>query len=52
MTESQFLISKKMWDDGMLIQEAFPFLTAEEREFLMTGTPPHVWDEMFAEVES
>jgi len=33
--------------NGELIQEAFHFLNAGEREFLMTGTPPHVWDEMF-----
>ena len=47
MTETQFRISKKMWDEGMLIQDAFPFLTADQREFLMTGTPPEVWDAMF-----
>ncbi len=31
-------------DLGALIQEAFFFLTADEREFIMTGTPPHVWE--------
>ena len=34
------------------IQDAFPHLHAWEREFIMTGTPPHVWEEMFAEQES
>lgn len=29
------------------IQNVAPMLTAGEREFLMTGTPPSVWDEMF-----
>lgn len=33
--------------NGALIQNAFPYLTAGEREFLLTGTPPDVWDEMF-----
>jgi len=47
MTETEFRISKKMWDEGMLIQDAFPCLNADQREFLMTGTPPQVWDAMF-----
>ena len=47
MTETQFRISKKMWDEGALVQDAFPFLNADQREFLMTGTPPQVWDAMF-----
>jgi hypothetical protein len=50
MSESQFLIAKSMWDNGALVQDAFPFLSADEREFLMTGTPPEVWDELFAEM--
>lgn len=29
------------------IQVVAPQLTAEEREFFITGTPPHVWDKMF-----
>lgn len=32
---------------NQLIQEAFPHLTAEEREFLMTGLTPEEWDEAF-----
>jgi hypothetical protein len=36
--------------EGALIQEAFPYLNADEREFIMTGTPPHIWEQMFAEV--
>jgi hypothetical protein len=30
------------------IQNVVPMLTASEREFLMTGTPPSVWDAMFS----
>jgi hypothetical protein len=31
-----------------VIQSAFSYLDADQREFVMTGTPPHVWDEMFS----
>jgi hypothetical protein len=33
------------WQNGMLIQDAMPNLTADEREFLITGLLPHEWDE-------
>ena len=36
------------WKAGMLIQEAMPQLSAEEREFLMTGITPAEWDSVFA----
>lgn len=52
MTEQEFGDAYAKWRNGALIQEAFFFLTADEREFIMTGTPPHVWNEMFAEQES
>lgn len=34
---------------GILIQDAFPFLTADEREFMLTGILPEEWDAMFGE---
>jgi|TARA_R110000787_G_scaffold268494_1_gene375038 hypothetical protein len=34
------------WKDGMLIQDAMPNLTAEHREFIMTGTTPEDWSKM------
>ena len=49
MTASQYYDAREKWNKGALIQDAFFFLTADEREFIMTGTPPHVWEEMFAE---
>jgi hypothetical protein len=52
MNEEQFFSASMKWQNGALIQDAFSFLTDEEREFIMTGTPPHVWNEMFAEQES
>lgn len=35
------------WTSGVLIQNAFPHLNADEREFLMTGIMPETWDDMF-----
>jgi hypothetical protein len=37
------------WLSGVLIQNAMPHLTADEREFIMTGITPDVWKELFAE---
>lgn len=37
--------------DGMLIQKAFPYLTADEREFILTGMTAKEWDELFNEEE-
>ena len=33
----------------MFIQDAFPMLPANHREFLMTGITPEEWDAMFPE---
>lgn len=35
------------WWAGEFIQDAFPMLTADEREWLMSGYCPRCWDEMF-----
>ncbi len=35
------------WRDGALIQNAFPTLSADEREFLLTGCTPEEWVEIF-----
>ena len=35
------------WQNGMLIQNAMPNISAEEREFIMTGITPKEWDELF-----
>ena len=36
---------------GMHIQDAFPFLTPDEREFLLTGMTSEEWAELFGETE-
>tara|TARA_R110002153_G_scaffold225641_1_gene378281 strand:- start:34 stop:225 length:192 start_codon:yes stop_codon:yes gene_type:complete len=33
------------WKDGMLAQDAMPSLSADEREFVMTGITPYEWKE-------
>lgn len=42
-------IAYKAWQGGQFVQDAFPNLTANEREVLMTGICPKCWDEMFKE---
>jgi hypothetical protein len=35
----------------ILVQEIEPLLSANDREFLLTGILPHEWDELFGENE-
>jgi len=37
------------WQNGMHIQYAMPNLTADEREFFITGHTPETWDALFPE---
>ena len=39
------------WQDGELAQNAFPYLSADEREMLISGICPTCWDEMFGSNE-
>jgi hypothetical protein len=36
------------WEDGELVQNAFPYLSADEREMLVSGICPTCWDKMFS----
>ena len=36
------------WESGTLIQDAMPNLSADEREFILTGILPEEWDELFS----
>ena len=47
ITTDQFL----SWIDGSLIQDVMPNISADEREFIMTGITPDEWDAMFGEDE-
>ena len=35
------------WQAGELVQNVFPHLSADEREFIMTGITAQEWDEEF-----
>jgi len=35
------------WQNGTLIQDAFPELNADQREFIMTGITAESWDNAF-----
>jgi len=35
------------WEAGTLIQDAMSHLTADQREFIMTGITPSEWDGLF-----
>lgn len=37
------------WKNGMLIQDAMPHLSLDDREFLISGVLPDVWDREFKE---
>ena len=39
------------WNAGLLIQDAFPWLTADEREFIKTGITDAEWKEAFGDFE-
>lgn len=39
------------WQGGKLAQDAFPYLSSDEREMLISGTCPECWDKMFSEEE-
>ena len=37
------------WASGELIQNAFPNLSPDEREFLKTGITPEEWEQLYRE---
>lgn len=38
---------KKYEEEGVYIQAAFPYLKAEQREFLISGCSPTGWQQLF-----
>lgn len=38
------------WQAGTLIQNAMPDLSADDREFLMTGVTPEEWNAQFGDI--
>lgn len=40
------------WEKNMtLVQDAFPHFTPDQREFLISGSTPDEWNELFSEEE-
>lgn len=37
----------RAWQEGKHAQDAFPYLSANEREMLISGICPTCWDNMF-----
>lgn len=37
------------WQNGELVQNAFPYLTPAEREFIISGVLPGEWDTLFSD---
>tara|TARA_R110002126_G_scaffold83924_1_gene204424 strand:- start:659 stop:859 length:201 start_codon:yes stop_codon:yes gene_type:complete len=37
------------WKSGVLIQDAMPDLSADDREYIMTGMTPEDWDKLNSE---
>lgn len=52
---NEVVIEEKDWYDwqfnAVLAQDAFPYLTADERELLISGICPDCWGGMFGEEE-
>jgi len=44
---ADFELAYNNWKNGMLIQNAFPTLTVNQREFILTGMSPDEWEDMF-----
>jgi hypothetical protein len=39
----------RRWQKGEFVQKAFPYLSTDDRERLISGTCPTCWDELFPE---
>ena len=51
LTVEQFTIGEMGRDQGALIQNVYPQLNADEREFLITGITPELWTKIFGSSE-
>jgi len=48
---AQMQAGKDAYESGLLMQVAFPFLTDDRREFLMSGLSGEEWEQIFGEGE-
>jgi len=51
MSELEFRLAYIEWERGLMIQDAFPNLYAEEREFIKTGITPELWNTVLGSIE-
>jgi hypothetical protein len=47
ITAEQMSQGYEAYQQGKLVQEAFPFLSPDQREFLISGLTPEEWAEIF-----
>jgi hypothetical protein len=48
LTEEEFAAKELIRENtGALIQNVYPNLTADQREFIKTGITPELWNKMF-----
>jgi hypothetical protein len=45
------MIDMAAYEDGALIQDAFPYLTIGQRELMLTGINDEMWGDMFGDEE-
>lgn len=48
MLEDEYNKGLNAYNEGAFIQEAFPSLSADQREQIISGTHPECWIEMFS----
>jgi hypothetical protein len=51
LTEEAFEEGMRLYSKGALIQDAFPTLSAADREFVLTGITTEEWDHAFGPAE-
>lgn len=51
LSKSEFEWREMSWIQGTLIQNAFPMLTNDQREYIMSGITPNEWIATFGEDE-
>lgn len=51
ITEAELLAWRRQGASAPYIQDAFPHLTADEREFILTGVTPQEWEAAFGGLE-
>jgi hypothetical protein len=45
------MVDLAAYEDGALIQDAFPYLTSGQRELILTGINDEMWGDMFGDEE-